>query len=148
MVFFLKGKNIMRWLISISSLFILIVVVFSCVNKQKTVAANDSVQNMETLSANVAGMYTGNLPCVDCESITTFLELYKDNSYVLRYSYDGKSDDQFVKEGTWSINKNTLKLEGVDYQYEITPDYLMQLDLAGNEIKGDLAEKYLLSRIK
>ncbi|MCA5005613.1 copper resistance protein NlpE [Sphingobacterium bovistauri] len=138
----------MRWLISILSSIILIGAVFSCVNNQKTVAAKDSVQNMETLSANVAGMYSGNLPCVDCESISTLLELYKDNSYVLRYSYEGKSDDQFVKQGTWSITKNTLNLEGVDYQYEITPDFLVQLDLAGNEIKGDIAEKYQLSRIK
>ena len=142
------GKNIMRWLVSISSLLILIVVVFSCVNNQKTVAAKDSAETMETLSVNLAGIYTGNLPCVDCESISTLLELNKNKSYILRYSYEGKSDDQFVKEGSWSVKKNTLNLEGVDYKYKINRDYLVQLDLAGNEIKGDLAEKYQLSKVE
>lgn len=103
---------------------------------------------MEILSANLAGYYSGDLPCVDCEAINTMLELHKDNSYVLRYMYEGKSEDQFIKEGEWSIKKNMLTLEGVDYQYKINPDYLIQLDLAGNEIKGDLAEKYQLSRIR
>jgi copper homeostasis protein (lipoprotein) len=138
----------MRWLVSISSILILIFVVFSCVNNQKSVAAKDKSENMETLSANLAGYYSGDLPCVDCESINTMLELHRDKSYVLRYIYEGKSDDQFIKEGEWSVDKNMLSLEGVDYQYKINSEYLIQLDLAGNEIKGDLAEKYQLSRIK
>ncbi|WP_149912948.1 copper resistance protein NlpE [Sphingobacterium cavernae] len=138
----------MRWLLSISFLLILIAVALSCVNNQKSVAAKDKTESMEVLSANLAGYYSGDLPCVDCEAINTMLELHKDNSYVLRYMYEGKSEDQFIKEGEWSIKKNTLTLEGVDYQYKINPDYLIQLDLEGNEIKGDLAEKYQLSRIR
>lgn len=138
----------MRWLLSISFLLILIAVALSCVNNQKSVAAKDKTESMEVLSANLAGYYSGDLPCVDCEAINTMLELHKDNSYVLRYMYEGKSEDQFIKEGEWSIKKNMLTLEGVDYQYKINPDYLIQLDLAGNEIKGDLAEKYQLSRIR
>lgn len=138
----------MRWLLSISFLLILMAVALSCVNNQKSVAAKDKTESMEILSANLAGYYSGDLPCVDCEAINTMLELHKDNSYVLRYMYEGKSEDQFIKEGEWSIKKNMLTLEGVDYQYKINPDYLIQLDLAGNEIKGDLAEKYQLSRIR
>lgn len=138
----------MRWLLSISFLLILMAVTLSCVNNQKSVAAKDKTESMEILSANLAGYYSGDLPCVDCEAINTMLELHKDNSYVLRYMYEGKSEDQFIKEGEWSIKKNMLTLEGVDYQYKINPDYLIQLDLAGNEIKGDLAEKYQLSRIR
>lgn len=138
----------MRWLLSISFLLILIAVALSCVNNQKSVAAKDKTESMEILSANLAGYYSGDLPCVDCEAINTMLELHKDNSYVLRYMYEGKSEDQFIKEEEWSIKKNMLTLEGVDYQYKINPDYLIQLDLAGNEIKGDLAEKYQLSRIR
>ncbi|HLS38503.1 MAG TPA: copper resistance protein NlpE [Sphingobacterium bovisgrunnientis] len=138
----------MRWLLSISFLLILIAVALSCVNNQKSVAAKDKTESMDVLSANLAGFYSGDLPCVDCEAINTMLELHKDNSYVLRYMYEGKSEDQFIKEGEWSIKKNMLTLEGVDYQYKINPDYLIQLDLAGNEIKGDLAEKYQLSRIR
>lgn len=138
----------MRWLVYISSWFVIVGIALSCVNNQKSVVAKDKNENMESLSANLAGLYSGNLPCVDCESISTILELHQDKSYVLRYSYEGKSEDQFIKEGEWDVQKNTLTLEGLDYQYKINPDYLIQLDLAGNEIKGDIAEKYQLSRVK
>jgi copper homeostasis protein (lipoprotein) len=138
----------MRWLVYISSWFVIVGIALSCVNNQKSVVAKDKNENMESLSANLAGLYSGNLPCVDCESISTILELNQDKSYVLRYSYEGKSEDQFIKEGEWDVQKNTLTLEGLDYQYKINPDYLIQLDLAGNEIKGDIAEKYQLSRVK
>lgn len=138
----------MRWFVYISFLLVSIGIALSCVNNQKTLAAKDKIESMESLSANLAGLYTGNLPCVDCEGISTILELHKDKSYILRYSYEGKSDDQFVKEGGWSVKKNTLSLDGVDYQYKINPDYLIQLDLAGNEITGDLAQQYQLSRVE
>ena len=138
----------MRWLASISTVFLCIVIVLSCVNNQKSSLSKDKAEAMESLSANLAGIYSGNLPCVDCEAIRTLLELHKDKSYVLRYSYEGKSEDLFIKQGEWSVEKNTLNLEGLDYQYKINPDFLVQLDLAGNEIKGDLAEKYQLSKVR
>lgn len=138
----------MRYLTYISSFLILFVIVYSCVNNHKTVAVLDNKESMENLAANIAGTYVGNLPCVDCESIATQLELHQDNTYILRYTYEGKSDDQFVKEGDWSISKNKLNLKGVDYQYKVDADILSQLDLSGNEIKGDLAESYRLSRVK
>lgn len=138
----------MRWSVHIMCFLILIVTIYSCVNNQNTIVGKDKIENMETLSANLAGYYSGDLPCVDCESIRTMLELHKDKSYVLRYIYEGKSEDQFIKEGEWTIDKNMLRLEGVDYRYKISPDFLVQLDLAGNEIKGDLADKYQLNRIR
>lgn len=138
----------MRRLVYILFVVLLLVSTISCVNNQKSVAAKENNENMEQLSVNISGMYSGNLPCVDCEAINTMLELNQDKSYTLRYIYEGKSDDQFVKKGEWSIKKNMLHLEGVDYQYKVNPDYLVQLDLSGNEIKGDLADKYQLSRVK
>lgn len=148
MVFFLNVNNHMRLFVYISSLLVIIGIALSCVNNQKTVAAKDKAESMETLSVNLAGLYSGNLPCVDCESINTILELHKDKTYVLRYIYEGKSNDEFIKEGDWAVNKNMLTLDGVDYKYKINADYLIQLDLAGNEIKGDLAEQYQLSRVE
>lgn len=138
----------MRWLIYISFVFLLLTIALSCVNNQKSLAAKENNEAMKQLSVNISGIYSGNLPCVDCEAINTMLELNPDNSYVLRYIYEGKSNDQFVKKGEWSMEKNTLSLEGVDYQYKVNSDYLLQLDLSGNEIKGDIAEKYQLSRVK
>lgn len=99
-------------------------------------------------TANVIGSYTGNLPCVDCEAINTVLHLDRDNSYELIYTYDGKSRDEFVKKGDWLIDENFLILKGIDYHYKIQHDGLVQLDLSGEEITGDLAEKYQLIKVK
>jgi hypothetical protein len=74
--------------------------------------------------------------------------LNRDNSYVLTYTFEGKSSDTYVKQGFWKINKNRLILHGVDYKYKIAGDKLFQLDLSGNEITGDLARFYQLSKIK
>jgi len=119
-----------------------------CVNNQKKVSAKDSSETMESLTANIVGLYFGQLPCVDCESINTYLELHRDHTYTLRYMYEGKSDDLFVKEGKWDIKDDKLSLKGVDYQYRVERDKLVQLDLTGNEIKGDLADQYILGRIE
>jgi len=138
----------MRTQIFISIIVLLLVQMSSCINNQKTSDAKEKSDHVELMSANVIGEYLGSLPCVDCESINTLLELRRDNSYKLTYTYEGKSDDTFVKQGYWKINKNQLILHGVDYQYKIQEDRLYQLDLSGNEIRGDLAQKYQLAKIR
>ncbi|MFZ4863829.1 copper resistance protein NlpE [Sphingobacterium sp. Mn56C] len=106
------------------------------------------MENQELRAANVVGIYSGNLPCVDCDAISTVLEINRDQSYVLRYTYEGKSADEFVKEGSWEIEKNKLTLNGIDYKYKVGDENLVQLDLSGNEITGDLAQKYWLPKVK
>ena len=132
----------------ISFMTLLLVSVSGCINNQKTSDAKEKSDNAELLSANLIGEYLGSLPCVDCEAINTVLELRRDNSYKLTYTYEGKSEDTFVKQGFWKINKNRLILHGVDYKYKILDDKLFQLDLSGNEITGDLAVKYQLAKIR
>ncbi len=130
------------------SLLLICLSIASCVNNQKSSAVLKSKTNQEFVSANLIGAYIGDLPCVDCDAISTVLHLERDYSYKLTYMYEGKSEDEFVEEGSWSIEKGYLSLEGVDYRYKIEPNYLVQLDLSGNEITGDLAEKYQLNKIK
>lgn len=122
--------------------------VLSCINNQRTSDVKERSDNTEVLSANIIGEYSGALPCVDCQGINTLLELHRDNSYVLTYIFEGKSSDTFVKQGFWKVNKNRLTLHGVDYKYKIDGDKLFQLDLSGNEITGDLARLYQLSKVK
>lgn len=138
----------MRISVYISIIVIFFATVIGCINNQKTSEVKERSDNYEVLSANIIGGYSGNLPCVDCEAISTLLELNRDNSYVLTYTFEGKSDDTFVKQGFWKINKNRLILHGVDYKYKISGDKLFQLDLSGNEITGDLARSYQLSKVK
>ncbi len=132
-------------LFSILAVFLLFI---SCINNKKSSSTLDKKENLEFLSANVVGHYSGKLPCADCEAINTILELSKDHSYELRYVYVGKSSDKFIKNGNWKIEKNNLVLDGLDYEYKIVDGVLWQLDLAGNMITGDLAENYQLEKIK
>lgn len=130
---------------TVSIFFIYAVSIFtllSCINKKSTRIVE------EISSVNLIGAYFGNLPCVDCDAISTVLQLGRDHSYKLTYTYNGKSDDEFVKEGSWFVKKNHLVLNGLDYVYKIEPDFLVQLDLSGQVITGELAEKYQLDKIK
>lgn len=138
----------MRIFIYISVIVVFFTIVVACINNQKTSEVKEKSDNYEILSANIIGGYTGDLPCVDCEAISTLLELNRDNSYVLTYTFEGKSNDTFVKQGFWKISRNRLILHGVDYKYKISGDKLFQLDLSGNEITGDLARSYQLSKIE
>lgn len=139
----------MRILIYISTLVIItITFAISCINNQKPTTVTERLENKATLEANVIGVYSGDLPCADCDAIKTVLKVDRDNSYRLQYTYEGKSSDEFVKEGAWEIDKNRLVLDGVDYNYKIEPETLIQLDLSGNEIKGDIAEQYQLAKFK
>ncbi len=118
-----------------------------CFNNHKSSLAKDKMEDDNLKTANIIGVYGGELPCVDCEAIVTNLVLDRDNSYELRYVYEGKSADEFVRTGKWSIEGHRLILEGVDYEYKIDGEDLQQLDLSGNLITGDLAGNYMLSRI-
>jgi len=62
--------------------------------------------------------------------------------------YVGKSEEVFERTGKWQVDKDILSLENVDYNYKILDNQLNQLDLSGKEIKGDLADKYTLMKIK
>ena len=46
------------------------------------------------------------------------------------------------------MHANTLTLEGIDYKFRILDDQLSQLDLSGNDIKGDLADQYRLAKFE
>lgn len=151
MVLFLNvsKKSIqMRIFIYISTALLAIAFVVGCINNKKRTAAKENLENVELVGVKIIGVYGGRLPCVDCEAISTVLELKHNHAYTLTYRYDGKSSDQFVKEGHWKIEKNKLILDGLDYKYKIDNEILVQLDLSGNEITGDLAERYQLARIE
>jgi heat shock protein HslJ/uncharacterized lipoprotein NlpE involved in copper resistance len=97
------------------------------------------------------GYYIGIIPCADCEGIQTELIL-QEKFYVLKTMYLKIGNNKFSQqEGTYSWNKagNTIILEGIDNgpsQYFIGENYLIQLDLEGNKITGDLADKYVLNK--
>lgn len=127
---------------------VLLVFVFSCINNKTKVNQLIGSEGNVLKGMGVVGTYEGKLPCADCTTISTVLSLDNNKNYHMRYVYVGKSEEIFEHKGKWELDKDILSLENIDYNFKISDDQLQQLDLSGKEIKGDLAEKYVLVKIK
>jgi heat shock protein HslJ len=115
------------------------------------VAKADNSQN----SLDWAGVYTGIVPCADCDGIETVVIIHKDLTYRLQTKYIGKSTDVSDKRGTFVWNKagSSVELLGIPAgsmptRYQVGENQLIQLDLKGNKITGELASRYVLKKSK
>ena len=103
-------------------------------------------------SLDYIGTYKGFLPCADCEGIETKLELNSDKTYEIKETYLGKGDGKpFESKGSFqfdSKNPSVIELDqaGDGRKYFVAEGYLKALDLEGNEITGELADKYQLKK--
>ena len=100
-------------------------------------------------SLDFLGIYKGILPCADCEGIETIIELGTGNSYSKKATYLGKENQNVIESSgtfTWNDAGNTITLtnEESPNQYFVGENVLFHLDLEGNRISGDLADKYQL----
>ncbi|WP_396148472.1 copper resistance protein NlpE N-terminal domain-containing protein [Flavobacterium sp.] len=154
----LKVPNVKIKVIILMTLFFL---VLSCAKKDK----NETTETMVVDSTEVVvnddhnaknsldyiGMYQGILPRADCEGIETTLWI-DENNYVLYTNYLGKMSKikpEFRGSFVWNNEGNTIILEGIENapnRYFVGENYLTQLDMDGNEIEGDLAERYVLQK--
>lgn len=97
------------------------------------------------------GTYKGLTPCADCEGIETEVTLTRDMTFVIKTKYKGKSDKVFEETGsfTWDSKGSNITLEGLKgrpTQFFVGENTLTQLDMDGNKVTGDLAEKYILKK--
>lgn len=112
-----------------------------------TITGDNSMNSLDW-----AGVYKGTVPCADCEGIETTITIANDSSYVLSLNYLGKKGAAPIeKKGTFSWNAagNTITLNGITdgaNQYLVGENRLIQLDLNGERINGDLAKKYELGK--
>lgn len=101
-----------------------------------------------------AGTYEGVLPCADCQGIETKIVLNPDYSYKLVEHYIVDEENEYITEGKFTVEDNVIILEDkeadvkMSNRYMIGEDTLIKLDMAGNVIEGDIAEKYILKRRK
>lgn len=111
--------------------------------------------NIDTKDKNnkVYGTYYGVVPCASCSGIETILTLEKNDSFLLQTKYLTDSTIQNTDSLKGSFSKNdsivTLKIDAkysMPNQYKIKHNKIKQLDLEGNEIKGDLAPNYILHK--
>lgn len=123
-------------------------------NKDETVVSDNVFEVDEHNAQNSLdywGTYTGTLPCVDCEGIETVIELKQDNTYRINTTYLGKgSNNAFNSEGTFSWNNEgnsiTLLNEDEPNQYFVGENVLFHLDMEGNRITGNQADRYRLEK--
>jgi len=143
--------------------FALLVITVGCAKKLKNDTADkpmfernsNEFKNEHTASNSLDyfGTYFGVLPCADCEGIETSLELSADKKYTLTTKYLGKENAQANEsKGTYSWNKegNTIILSGIKNapsSYFVGENYVIQLDIKGHGIKGNLADKYILQKL-
>lgn len=98
------------------------------------------------------GVYIGTTPCANCEGIETELTLRKDKTFVLKTKYLGKGPGNIIVEkGTfsWDGTGAVIVLNGLEQkpnQYKVGENHLVQMDMEGNIIEGDLASKYILQK--
>ena len=104
----------------------------------------------------LGGIYQGILPCADCAGIETVLYLYPDSTYLERRTYldlPKEGIDEQLSSGRWvQVSANLLRLtrpkqSGGPTDYRLRTRGLQQLDLDGQEVTGDLAERYVLAQI-
>lgn len=125
-------------------------------NAEGTGTASDTTMSDQAHTTQNAvdwnGMYKGVVPCADCEGIETLLILNADNTYVLRTNYIGKPDAQAIEKTgnlTWNAEGTTVTLSGIENapaQYFVGENQAIQLDMSGNRITGELADKYILTK--
>jgi len=98
------------------------------------------------------GVYTGIIPSASGSGIQVRIVLNKDNSFVMQYYYIDRDGADFTQSGTFSWNEDgsviTLDTESIPPYYQVGENFLRQLDLQGNIITGNLAENYVLGKVK
>lgn len=98
------------------------------------------------------GSYKGIIPCADCDGIETEIILNQDLTYIIRTKYLGKGDSKVYEEKgifVWDKSGGSITLEGrtgSPSQYKVGENQLIQLDMMGIPITGDLADKYILRK--
>lgn len=109
-------------------------------------------EDNSSTSLDWAGTYKGVLPCADCEGIETILTIKDNMTYSIKTKYLGKDDMVYEQKGDflWNEDGNIIILNEKNrtpQQYFVGENYLLLLDLKGNRITGDLADKYYLHKV-
>lgn len=135
-------------------LFVLFfIVISSCQNKKEVAVENKflTINDFPRVNNNQGfiGTYIGVLPCGDCEGMETKITINENNTYTKSVHYLGKGNKIFEQKGTitWNTLGNVIQLNEIENspnQYLVSKRKLIQLDLEGDFIKGNLAKEYEL----
>ncbi|MEO7523951.1 MAG: copper resistance protein NlpE [Ferruginibacter sp.] len=112
-------------------------------------AAIDSTNSQNT--PKWKGTYEGVFPCDDCVGTVIKLMLNVDSSYMITVKYLKPKDS---KETTWEgkfvwITASTIQLQAsreIRAKYIVAENKLIQLDVNGRQVEGEMAHKYILNK--
>lgn len=119
------------------------------VNEFSDIAKNMSNEHNAKNSLDIFGTYEGTLPTANGEGMKTVVTL-GDGTFTKTITYIGKKDSTSEEKGnyTWDNSGNVITLENSTppNKYFVGENTLTQLDMDGNKIVGDLADKYILKK--
>ena len=113
-------------------------------------ATIDDAHNSKN-SLDWAGVYTGTIPSASGTGINVRLRLNTDQSFILQHEYLDRPNSQYNYTGSFKWDKKgnviilTVKKEVPPY-YKVVENALIQLDMKGKPITGDLADDYVLRK--
>jgi len=152
-------KNFIIKILNCFFILALILGMSACKSKESTKAEKNKMEGVSyadnsKTSLDWAGTYTGTVPCADCSGIFTQVTLRNDNTYSLQIQYLNKTDSMQKYDGTfqWNDSGSIVTLSGLNEKsmpssYLVVENKLIQLDLQGKVITGDLALNYVLTKI-
>ncbi len=115
-------------------------------------SASSEISHTAIKARDHIGLYTGFLPCADCDGIETSLYLMANNAYLLTKVYKGKEDKKEYKnigDFKWNDDGTAVTLSNITNapnQFVIEDTRAIQLDMEGKRIEGDLADRYVLTK--
>ena len=145
----------MRKIINAISIIAVLLLSFESCKQQSSPSKEQENQSVDTIHNSKTcldwvGVYAGVIPCADCDGINVRMTLNNDMSYQISYQYMGLSNEPFLFSGnfTWDDSGNTVILDNNDLpsRYKVAENKLIQLDMTGNEITGELADNYILTK--
>lgn len=125
----------------------------NCNNANKNTEPTTQIPDEHTsqIALDWKGVYTGVLPCTDCEGIRTKIIL-RDSTYNLSSMYLGKEEvTENVSYGSfsWTSDGSTVVLhdEPKPNSYKVEENRLVKLDMEDHIISGELSEMYQLNKL-
>ncbi len=105
------------------------------------------------ISLDWQGTYLGILPTAGGGGMETKIILSEDYSYTMQTKYLDKEESFFTRKGkfVWDEKGSKITLQNINTapsQYFVGENMLIQLDMDGNRITGELAEHYILRKVE
>jgi copper homeostasis protein (lipoprotein) len=130
-----------------------LIISFMACKQQKSTQLSAVDSHTTKTSVDWAGVYTATLPCADCEAIKATMRLNNDLTFSYDWRYLGKEDsfNQVRGDFSWNDDGNSITLAFREKQslptfYAVGENVLVQRDLEGNPIDGELADMYTFTK--